>query len=218
MLEKMEKVFRLSSKRIWKYNKGGIAMKKYRGAYLVTILILLVVLGYALFINRNTGTSEENNTNLNEIDILTTRDLSTNYPNTPNKVIDFYSRIMKCYYSEGYEDDTIEKLVKQSMLLFDDELLEQNPYEELLENTKEEIENFKEADRRITNYIIGSSGDVKYYSEDDKDYAVVRVKYLLRDISGYGESYEQYMLRKDENGNWKILGWEMTPESERDDD
>jgi len=190
-------------------------MKKYRGLLVAVLLIALGLGYYAYLSNRNDSTPAETQGDSSSAAKLIAKDIENNYPNTPVKVVELYSDIMLEYYSETIDEDTLEKLVKQSMLLFDEELLAQNPEEDLIENTKEEVQAYKEKKQTISRYIVESSKDVDYYSLEDRSYCTVTVEYFLRDSSGgFGKTYEDYMLRKDEYDNWKILGWQLTASQE----
>lgn len=193
-------------------------MKKFRVAIGVFIMAILVV-GYWLYLsNRDTSAPAQQETEVSEIGKLTARNLDTDYPNTPRKVVDFYSQITKCLYSEELTEQDLQKLCEQSMKLFDAELLNANPQETFLQNTKEAIEEYRGLERIVTDYTLEASSDIDFYTENGQEYASLSVKYFLRDKNGYGKTYEDFVLRKDENGRWKILGWKMTPASEKDSD
>lgn len=186
-------------------------MKQYR-KLIVAVLVIALGLGYYAYLsNKNVPTPAEIQSDASNAKKLIAKDIENNYPNTPVKVVELYSDIMLEYYSGTVEEDILEKLVKQSMLLFDAELLAENPEEELIKKTKEEVEEYKKQEQTITRYILENSRDVEYYSVDDMSYCVVTAEYFIRNSSGgFAKTYEDYMLRKDEFGNWKILGWQLT--------
>ncbi len=193
-------------------------MKKFRVAIGVFIMVALVV-GYWMYLsNRDTATPAEQQTEVSDIGKLAARNLDTDYPNTPRKVVDFYSQITKSLYSEELSEQELQKLCEQSMKLFDAELLNANPEETFLDNTKAAIEEYRKIERIVTDYTLEASSDVDYYTEGGQEYAALSVKYFLRDKDGYGKTYEDFLLRKDEDGRWKIVGWQMTPASEKDSD
>jgi len=135
-----------------------------------------------------------------------------------------------------FTDEEIEKLVDMSLMLFDNELLEKNPKNEYLANLKAVIDEYAATEKTITDYTVQSSNMIDKYAVDGVDYAKVRVMYNMRDfkmledkdtgfLSGCGTgarknkeyryytTYEDFLLRKDENGKWKILVWQV-PEME----
>ncbi len=193
-------------------------MKKFR----VSISILLVVvfgLGYYFYLSyRDAPTPAEGQSEVSEIGKLMAKDLDADYPNTPRKVIDLYSQITKSLYIKDLSEEDLKKLCNQSRKLFDVELLNANPEDEFLENTKKEIKEYNDKKRVITSYVLEDSDSVDYYTEDGQEYAAISVKYFLNDKNGYGKTYEDFLLRKDEKGRWKILGWQITPANEEEDE
>lgn len=184
--------------------------KSFRGIILVVLVIALGLSAYTYILNNNTSTPAETDSAVSEVGKLASRDLETDYPNTPRKVIEYYSQIMKSLYEEELSEETLKKLVQQTRLLYDEELLAQNPEEDAWKNTKDYIEEYKKESRKITEYIIEDSKDIQYYTKDENSYAIITVLYFTRDKSGTFKTYEDYLLRKNENGEWKILGWELT--------
>lgn len=184
--------------------------KSFRGIILVVLVIALGLSVYTYILNNNTSTPAETDSAVSEVGKLASRDLETDYPNTPRKVIEYYSQIMKSLYEEELSEETLKKLVQQTRLLYDEELLAQNPEEDAWKNTKDYIEEYKKESRKITEYIIQDSKDIQYYTKDENSYAIITVLYFTRDKSGTFKTYEDYLLRKNKNGEWKILGWELT--------
>lgn len=184
--------------------------KSFRGIILVVLVIALGLSAYTYILNNNTSTPAETDSAVSEVGKLASRDLETDYPNTPRKVIEYYSQIMKSLYEEELSEETLKKLVQQTRLLYDEELLAQNPEEDAWKNTKDYIEEYKKESRKITEYIIQDSKDIQYYTKDENSYAIITVLYFTRDKSGTFKTYEDYLLRKNKNGEWKILGWELT--------
>ncbi|MCX4270391.1 MAG: hypothetical protein OSJ62_17300 [Lachnospiraceae bacterium] len=189
-------------------------MKKYRGLILAVVLIGLGLGYYAYLSNRNIATPAETQASLSDTEKLIAKDIEKNYPNTPIKVVELYSDFTLAFYAKDTDEDTLEKLVKQSILLFDEELLAENSEEDLIKKTKEEVEEYHNKSQTITRYILEDSRDVDYYTLDDFSYCVVTVEYFIRnDSGGLAKTYEDFMLRKDEFDRWKIVGWQLTSES-----
>lgn len=190
-------------------------MKTYRGLIVAVILIGLGLGYYAYLSNRNTATPAETQIVSSNVEKLIAKDIEKNYPITPVKVVELYSDITLEFYSGTVSEDTLEKLVKQSMLLFDEELLAANTEEELIRKTKEEVEDYKSKSQTITRYILEDSRDVNYFTVDDNSYCVVTVEYFIRNTNGgLAKTFEDFMLRKDEFDKWKIMGWQLTSAEE----
>ena len=50
-----------------------------------------------------------------------------------------------------------------------------------------------------------SSNDVEYKEVDGDDCAYVKASYFIKEGNAYSRTYQMYVLRKDADGNWKIL-------------
>ena len=191
-------------------------MRKFRGSIFVLIVVLFGLGYYAYLSVRDTPSPAENASAVTEMGKLTARDLDADYPNTPRKVLDFYSQITKCFYEDELTEDELQKLCDQSIKLFDEELLALNPAETFVENTREEIEEFRAAGRKVTDYVLEETDEIEYYKENGDEYAQISAKYFLCDNNGFSKTYEDFLMRKDEKGRWKILGWQATPASEQE--
>ena len=97
----------------------------------------------------------------------------------------------------------------QDRKLMDDELLEQNPNEQYLAALKLDIQSFKDKKRTISRTDVCDSNEIIYKTVKGSDCAYVTASYFMKEGKGYIKSREQYVLRKDEAGNWKILAYEL---------
>lgn len=174
---------------------------------IITVLVGLVVGYYFYLTNRviDTGNTDAAN---EEVEKLITRNLEGDYyPQLQRDVVIFYSRIMKAYYYTELTDAQIEALGKQARNLFDEELLMRNPEDEFYDNLKKDIKEFKKEKRKILDYKVQSSSEIKTFTFQDETFSIVRAAYYMKDSAPY-TTYQDYVLRKDENGQWKILFWE----------
>lgn len=190
---------------------GGIWMEKYKNIIAIVIMGVLVV-GYFYYLNNkdvNKGGEEEVVVELTEIENVLETDI-TSAMKTPREAVKFYSSIMKCYYNESPTEEHVEQLGKKAKELFDDELAETNQDGAYLSNLQKEVETFAEARKKVMSYTVQSSSDVEYYREDKREYAIVLASYTFRETEIFEKSNEEYILRKDDEGNWKILGWRLT--------
>ena len=192
---------------------GGVSMKKAVRILAITLIVAFGVVYFAFIADRGTEPKPAIMETNDEVSKLIVRNLDTDYPNSPREVARFYSRIMQSYYALDYTEEELIKLVSQSRILFDPELLEENPEEDYITNLKAEIKSFEEKEQIITNYKVDEVGEIEYYSAEGIEYAEVSVEYSLKNKDGLSKVYEDYMMRKDEEGSWKILGWKLTPES-----
>ena len=180
--------------------------------FVMTIILLTLVLSYLYIQTRTTPLINRKDGNKSELEILLTKDIESGYPNSPRKLVELYSRYAKGMFNEKPNDKEIETLADKIRLLFDDELLLNNPLDTYLIELKTEITSYRKANRTMMNYVIQSSDGIQYWTKDKVEYAYVIASYTLKENSDYTKIYEKFLIRKDSDGNWKILGWEIAEE------
>ena len=107
-------------------------------------------------------------------------------------------------------DEQIEALGKQARLMFDDELKNTQTDADFYEKLKEDIGNYNSTKTRISSYVIQSAVKTKYSTFKDRQYASIALVYYLRQGDKLIDSPTKFTLRKDDDGHWKILFWELT--------
>ena len=178
-------------------------MKKVRVVIVAIICVSAIVASYYYVTVKNKNAKET--VELTEIDKITTTDLDKNYPETPREVVKLYNRIITCFYKDDYTEDQLYELGNQARKLFDDELLENNPRNQYFADLKTEIDDYKEQGKYISQSSVCSSNDVLYKTVDGDKCAYVTASYFIKGDDNYSKTYQEYVLRKDEDGNWKIL-------------
>ena len=193
-------------------------MKKATGARALVfcaVMVLLVVGYYYYLSNRNVPQPEEA---VPEEEVLTPtqevllRNLDTNYPPTPREVVKYFSEITQCFYNEENTEEEIEALGLKIRELYDDELVENQTEENYLASLKFDIEEFKKNNRTISSYAPSSSVDVDTFSEDGYDWARLYCIYGIKQGELLYNSNIVFVLRKDEQGHYKIYGWKLVEE------
>lgn len=169
----------------------------------VTIVVLLIYMEWSRKTNMKEKATEKS---LTEAEKLLERDLDTNYPGTPREVAKYYSSITELLYS-GIEDDEIEGLAKKIRLLYDDELLQNNPEEIYLTDLYSDIAAWNKAKRTITNYLLVNEELETRQERDGREYANVYVSYTIQERGKVSE-VRKYIMRKSEDGKWKIFTWD----------
>ena len=178
-------------------------MKKAYTIIIAVLCIALIVGGYVFWIKQNekpTGDVE-----LTTVQKMITKDLEKNYPATPREVVKIYNEIISCFYNQEYTENELNALGDQARALMDTELLENNPRDQYLKKLKAEIADYKQDNRIIVSYNLCSSNEVQFVTVDDRECAYVKTSYFIKDKTGYSRTYQMYVVRKDEEGNWKIL-------------
>ncbi len=184
-------------------------MKKMKYVIIGIACICLILVGFFFFSKDNVTTDKD----LTEVEKLIVRDLEEDYPKTPREVVKFYNRILISYYNGEATTTQLGKLVDQVLLLLDEDLLVVNPRDEYYSSVLSEIEEYKRLNKRVVSAEVCDSKDVKYVddvkegtSEVDK-LAYVNTSYFINTDGEFAYSYQQYVLRQDDDGRWKILGF-----------
>lgn len=186
-------------------------MKKYIRITVVLVVLVALGVGYYYYLSTKTPSQEEVGKEINsdEVAALISKDIDNNYPESPKEVVKLYARITKAYYNGEITDEQIPQLGAQARLLFDDELKSTQTDEDFYKALKEDIYAYKDMKRFISDYSIDGSGNVDYSKWEDREYASITVLYYIRESSTLNYSYTKYTLRKDDQGRWKILFWEL---------
>lgn len=177
-----------------------------RTTVIVVLLVLAVVGYYAYISNRNRESGKEPEMTL--VQATLSRDLSKDYPPTPKEVIKYYNQILKCLYNEESTDEEIEALGLKARELYDAELLSVNELESYQMRLKAEVYDYRDNQRRITGANVASSTSVDFFEEDNFEFAKIMCGYNFLQGNKNYSSGQMYLLRKDENKQWKIYGWE----------
>ena len=188
-------------------------MKKYIGGIIGGVVLLGVVIWivfYTVNNRRNNDVFSNKKTSNTEAQAIISKDLDRFYPSTVREVVKLYQRINTCLMSGQYTEEEFYKITDQLRKLYDDELLKLNPRDDYNEALYNEILAFKNKGGAIsvTNLQLDSQAD--RYTVDKANMASIVAMFVIRDREGIKKTYEKFILREDENGNWKILGWELT--------
>ncbi len=196
-------------------------MKKNVRVIIIAVVCILVICGgfYLFSKGLNSGSEEE----LTEVEKLIVKDLEKDYPKTPREVVKFYNRILTCYYSGEATDEQIEKLAEQMMRLFDEDLLTANPRSEYLASVKQEIANYKQLKKHIVKTDVCGTNEVVYITDKEADetegdeIAYVETSYFVKTGDQFSKTYQNIVLRQDEDGCWKLIAFYQIEGSEDDE-
>ena len=175
-------------------------MKKYGRTIIVIAVLVALGLGYYYYLaNKDTGKDATDiAADTSEVSVLISKDIMANYPESPKDVVNLYARITKAYYDTSLTNEQIEALGKQARLMFDDELKNTQTDADFYEKLKEDIGNYNSTKTRISSTF------------KDRQYASIALVYYLRQGDKLIDSPTKFTLRKDDDGHWKILFWELT--------
>ncbi|MCR4806036.1 MAG: hypothetical protein K5857_00035 [Lachnospiraceae bacterium] len=172
------------------------------------ILAAIVVGGFAMVALRNKP-SEATPEMLTAVEDVLARNLDNNYPGTPKEVLKYYSEITRCFYSETYTPEQLEGMAEQSRRLLDDELRAQQDDDQYLNDLRTSIDIFKSNNRNISSYSVSSAADIDYYRYEEADWAKAMCVFTIREGTKMVATQEEFLLRKDPQGHWKIFGWRI---------
>lgn len=182
-------------------------MKNAKYVIIAVACICAICAGFFFFSQEN----KEQEKNLTEIEKVIVKDLKKNYPKTPREVVKFYNRIVKCYYGDTPTEKQLEDLVDQMLCIMDDDLLLANPRDSYYSSVVNDIAQYKTENKQLVSTDVCDSNDVKYVTdtkdgENKKDeLAYVDASYFMNDDGKFVYTYQQFVLRQDVDGRWKIL-------------
>ncbi|MCR4568665.1 MAG: hypothetical protein K5769_11475 [Pseudobutyrivibrio sp.] len=190
-------------------------MKKALRIVIAVICMASLVLGYYAYLSRrNDSVKAEDNAEPTEVQAIINKNFTNDYPATPRAVVKWYNRIITAYYAEEFDQGQLEKMADQARFLMDDELLKYNPRDTYLASLSMEIEDFHNRSRTIVSSTVSDSKEVQYKTVNGYECAFVSSYYFIREGSSYTRTYEDFCLRKDSKGHWKILTWRLSTEDE----
>ncbi len=176
----------------------------------------LIVLGMYLLLTRNKEKEPKYDESyaLSSVDEITTTNLDKNYPANPKKVVELYAKTMQILYRETYSADQELKMITVLSGLMDDELLANQA--NFTQSMRNEVQERKKEDYSISNYVVLTK-DFDETTVDGRKMCHVDLMYSLRKgTSGTSILKYRYVMRQDDAGNWKIMGWDLAPNDEDD--
>ncbi len=182
---------------------------------IVAIIMVALIGGYYFYLSNRPKKPTEDSVEVTKVDEVIAKQLDQKYPPTPREVIKFYNRIIECLYGGGYSDAQLDQMVDQARKLMDEELLAGNPQNDHKSKLLEEITTYKDSKQKIIQTRICDSDEVVYDEIENRECAYVKASYFMKQGKGkFERTNQEYLLRKDENGNWKILGYFLSGSEE----
>ena len=191
-------------------------MKKWGILRPILIITLLAgaILACYIRLTSDTSSNEDAAVDTSELGQILSKDMDLNYPANPHDVVLLYSRIIKAFYDGEYNEDQLNGLAQHARAMFDDELLSCNDYDEYMERLREEIEAYRLNKKTIADYTVERASDIEFLVDNGIQYSKVKAVYYTAEGDGKrSKVYEEYTLRQDDNGQWKILYWDVIPET-----
>lgn len=188
--------------------KGGI-----KAAVIVLVMIGLIF-GYYIYLTSHSedGLPKDEDRVAEEMTVvqdLLVRTDYRDYPSTPVQVLKYYNEITACFYNEEYTDNELEQLAMEARSLYDLELIMNQSQEEYLSDLKDDIAAFEAGNITIFKSSVTPATDVEFFNYDGRECARLYCVYTLRSGTENRLSKEVFIMRKDDDGHWKILGFEL---------
>ena len=191
-------------------------MKKNLKFIIIGVVVIGLIVGYYLYLSNkpNNASGEEVTTGITQAQKLLARSMATDYPPTPKEVVKYYADLTVAFYTSDYTDEEFEKLADRLRDLFDAELLAANPREYYIQSLKNEIDKYKSQGSAISSYATSASTDVDYGRVNGYDCAKLRATFTLKNGANVALIKEIFILRKDEDGHYKIYGWKLADDEQ----
>lgn len=185
-------------------------MKKARKpmSAIFTLISIAAVVLVLIYVNQSKQADNLKETSLKkitEVEKLLELDLDNDYPKTPREVAKLHGDMTRLLYS-GVEDDEIKNLAVKIRELCDDEFLDNNPEEQYLANLYTDIALWLQVDRQIIYNVVVNEEKEEFYEEDGREFATAYISFTITEKEQTSE-LRYYIMRKDNNDRWKILGW-----------
>ncbi|MDR1689414.1 MAG: hypothetical protein LBS21_12500 [Clostridiales bacterium] len=189
--------------------------KSSKASFVAGIIIIfaaaLFITGFFMYINSIQEKSyfyvNRKNMGTKLLEEIESYDFTNNYPEDAAAVMDCYNRINELIYGGYLVDDTLlGQLLTLQRQLWDESLLEKNPYGEQLEKL---VSDWKKLDRdKMTCQDISAQSPQRY--PDDEEITTVTVTWQVQNV---GEIVWVYMLKEADDGKFKVFRFEgeITP-------
>ena len=175
----------------------------------IGLILVAVVAGYAINLNRRKADAEAN-VQVTAVQKVLMKDLERRYPPSPKEVVKYFAEITQCFYNEEYTDEELTQLAEKIQEIYDDELIANKSQEDYLNDLSSEIADMKKGNYTISSYVLSASVDVEEFVENGYECARLYCTFNIKQgTNGTTRSMEEFVLRKDEDGHWKIYGWQL---------
>ena len=175
---------------------------------IAVVLAIIVLVFFAYQGNRGKQQQAAEAVSATVVQNVLMRDLEHSYPPTPKEVVKYYAEITECFYNEEYSDEELTQLANKIQHLYDVELIANQ--ENYMDSLRQEIQDMKKNKYTIAGHEVSASTDVEYFTQDGDSCAILYCTFNIKqENSSRISSLERFVLRKDVDGHWKILGWEL---------
>ena len=192
-------------------------MKKFKISTAIIIIIVsvaLIVGAFILISSKVAGNKNYDDGKITAVQNVLLRNMENNYPPTPKEVLKYYSDITQCFYAGGYTEEEFVDLANRALELYDEELRANQDYDVYMDDLRNEIKSYEDNDWSISSYSTSASTEVLEFKRDGYEWAQLYAFYNVRQKTQIVKVTEQFILRKDKDGRWKIYGWQQVKAQE----
>lgn len=181
---------------------------------IIMLVLLALILGYYAYLSNRSKKDKSEEVVISAVQEVLMRDMEKNYPPTPKEVLKYYSELTQCFYNEELTEEELKDLGMRARELYDDELVANQTEEEYLSDLEFDVASFHSKGLTVFSFSTSSSTDVEEFTMDGRKWARLYCIYNLRQGSDMLSTQEVFLMRKDEDGHWKIYGWDLVENEE----
>ncbi|MBQ7556748.1 MAG: hypothetical protein IJT00_01670 [Lachnospiraceae bacterium] len=194
-------------------NRSGTGLVR---VIIAGLLIAAISIGYFYYLS-NRQRSEEHREEVAEASVLAgllSKNMENDYPPSPKAVVTYFAELEQCLYNEKLSPEELSLLAERMRYMFDDALKEVNSQEQLESQLRNEIAVKDSGNISIFAFKVSASVDVFYFKKDGYECSRLYCTYMERVGTQMVNSRSVYVLRKDQDGHWKIYGWQPVHDDE----
>ncbi len=182
----------------------------------VTTIIFVVIFAAAIFgiyfyvrnkAQENAKKQAEKDAQPTEVSEILALNIDAAYPDTARTVLRLYCRIVSAMMNEDLKEGELMKLEMQLRKLFDDEFLANNTVNDQYNSLQLERLEYQDNKRKIDSYLVDTANNAEQKVIEERDYYSIMVNFIIKESGISGTLYEEFLLRRDDAGRWKIVGW-----------
>lgn len=139
------------------------------------------------------------------------------YPTTPVQLVKYYNDLSVCLYNEDCTESEQKALMLIMRKYMDEELLANQSEADQLIELRKDVEAFQKQEIKIYSVDVTPSLDVDYFNYEEHECARLYSNYTMKGIvegsMAYNTIRQVFILRKNEEGHWKIYGYKNEEET-----
>jgi hypothetical protein len=179
-------------------------MKRNLKAIIIAVFCIGTCVGFYFYLSDKSSNAESELSNMEQV---ITTNLDQNYPKTPREVVKFYNQIITCLVNEEYSEEELKEVGDQAKKMLDQELLALNQDVSYYDMLDVAMRSLIDEGKSIAAIHLSTTEEVEYRTVEGRECAYVDSVYVLKKQKSRSRAGQTYILRKDEQGMWKVLGY-----------